>query len=410
MRTSSTAFGTRGNHSLRRPNYRMHGTPESRGPDGKNVPGHQPWGWDMPDVTAKGYIHAADRAPGGRGPGTPWEAGLQAIDVDLRFQDDAANPMGLSVYDPIFDMDSCTSRLLRGLPCNPPAGPCVALNAPVQSQWSTDVGVSCSTLGPTDPDECGEFACRENRTLADFNQMDLAAHFADVPLEWDEEGVPEWQETDSMERGFLTPATLAPLQLGWALLRENLDLVRWTICRLGQPPNDCVMGRLTRRRDYPVFVFENQRNRLCRGNASVRPGWRDRIHFCLTTAMPPTTYSWALLALANAGVTDDIRLCVAIEMAAVILHEMMHACDVDPQHDSIRNYNPFDSTDYLTADTCTNSHMAGTHMRWALLTRYPDALNAPCCLAMRDFTAANLAPRGTVYNDRSVRASVTTCI
>jgi hypothetical protein len=65
--------------------------------------------------------------------------------------------------------------------------------------------------------------------------------------------------------------------------------------------------------------------------------------------------------------SDADRLCTALDLACVVVHEMVHVCGQD-----------FD--DWMDNEgVCHGSYMVENIFRWAMMQRYGDATRSSCC-------------------------------
>jgi hypothetical protein len=176
------------------------------------------------------------------------------------------------------------------------------------------------------------------------------------------------------------------IQQVWALLQENVDLVRWAMCVAGRmydretrtwnpiyPNGDtaCVEERILGVRDNPVeleIVFDcpEFKMRAIRG----RPG-SGKVLICGDED-------------SNGGIAFDMycdnhnerpahRMCALLAIASSLLHELTHLCGFDHKKD-----------EQGKVISCSFPYLTGAYFAWAMMQRYPQASKSPCCLPWID--------------------------
>ena len=179
------------------------------------------------------------------------------------------------------------------------------------------------------------------------------------------------------------------IQAAWALLQDNLDLVRWAICmRYGADKAERVMDRLTDHVDGTLWTGVYVADVSFGGPFFVPP-------FIPTPFNPThiTRNSNALFIVRGSGLwqgylekwsSGDLssQSCVALDFAAGIAHELCHVARynaVDLEFDDVPLLGPKygDGVD----SRCFDSYIIGNSIRWALFQRYPPAsmVDQDCC-------------------------------
>ena len=151
------------------------------------------------------------------------------------------------------------------------------------------------------------------------------------------------------------------IRTAWALLKQNDDLARWAMCWYWGPDSDGeteMLGRLwADGTDYNYVDIIGRRKR------KQFWGYRDwggggRILFPLKGIGTRYMDAWR-----NAR-DDQDRMCVAVDLAATLLHELTHVC----------NYFGGDES-----GKCDGSYLIENNFRWAMFQRYSHATEGACC-------------------------------
>ena len=168
---------------------------------------------------------------------------------------------------------------------------------------------------------------------------------------------PRISNATSIEEALITAA--------WNILLSNMDLVVWAVCK--------ATGSVS------SSAFANLINRL-NGKSGYRVEIRvidifgaGRIGALYGTNVIWVNHEWDVwenyLSMWSGG-NDDERLCAAVNLAAVLLHETSH----------LAGYTYLDFW-YSQLDICYESYMIGNAFGWAIHHRYPNSTKATCCLS-----------------------------
>lgn len=176
----------------------------------------------------------------------------------------------------------------------------------------------------------------------------------------------------------------------WCLLADNLDLVHWVACMVFGTDGNSLEGRI-RGMGYNVEIRCNTRTTGLSAPCSTDGGSR-------AASFPDLFGGFIHLCADHASIVEYVRvwsagnaverLCVAIEMASLLLHELTHAAGVNVGDGDM-------------AAPCRRSYLAGSTMKYLLLKRYPRALDAECC---SDWVTLNGGPDPgqLFFNDQSI--------
>lgn len=189
---------------------------------------------------------------------------------------------------------------------------------------------------------------------------------ASASLQTDEE---EWDD-----------AELELLRTAWAVLWLNTDLVEWVMCYITEGSGGgCVRGKilgtrqLARIRKDPVSTSSRCEPEECRefgrcyANAMGMWGMGGgRIHLCSGGDSDLTIWTRAWTGFSGVTPMDlhQNRICAAISLASLILHELTHVCARSANDDP---------------GECQVSYIAENNMLWALLQRYGAARLSSWC-------------------------------
>jgi len=154
-----------------------------------------------------------------------------------------------------------------------------------------------------------------------------------------------------------TPAWRQYIRAAWALMMENTDVVRWIACMLTKAPSgfdDCMVQGIVADRptlDLSKTIAAGNVPRLCGTQACGLIGNRIvvvRDHTSAQTLMGNWAGAW----------TAAGKLCAAISLARVFIHELAHArCG--------RHHPPGGGS-----WRCDTSSLVGNASQWALAQRY----------------------------------------
>lgn len=160
----------------------------------------------------------------------------------------------------------------------------------------------------------------------------------------------------------------------WCMLADNTDLLEWVTCLIyGWPYQDELVAKLIgidMELGVPVWYGASVEIRCttdgdkCLGDGAnaVAHTWGSSITFCTGNTSPR---AWRRI-WENADARARDRLCVIIDCAGLLAHELCHLALPHQSHDSAsgcRHRRP-----YRLANT----------LKWALVQRYPAALESPC--------------------------------
>jgi hypothetical protein len=201
------------------------------------------------------------------------------------------------------------------------------------------IGNPCEVLPP----------CVDPRTAEDFWSMDMPPETLLFDLKWT-------KEPDADTKWW----TVTLLSAVSALLVENVDVIEWLEARVtsrnGGNQRDKITSRVRKRRRKSIRLCVDKKK--CNDSFSVTGGvfsipmygiWVDAY---LKPWMRP-----------GGNPTDVDRLCVAIELTATILHELLHV-----DYASLSNKDK--------PGTCEESYLIENMFRWAMYQRYPEALGS----------------------------------
>lgn len=165
---------------------------------------------------------------------------------------------------------------------------------------------------------------------------------------------------------------MAALQLAWCFLVENLDLVQWSVCRvLGPEWVGCLSWALTTGRNPQLADIDIRCDQLADANTVVQTWawpapWGPEI---IWNTRSTNVQAWG--GIIDCSRLPEERMCAVIDLAAVLLHELAHACGAGADTG-------------IFAGACPRARLLGHTARWAFLMRFPTALAAACCQANYD--------------------------
>lgn len=158
----------------------------------------------------------------------------------------------------------------------------------------------------------------------------------------------------------------------WTLLQHNLDLVRWASCWVdgattpSETTGECLETAIAGPSARDVLTGSSPVDILI--YLSDADGGNIRT---AGTVFPVGMYIYGGHPYWDAATTNWVcgdnatRCCVALEVAALLLHELTHWC-----------FSPFVD---LGDDLCATSYVRQQVFRWALLRRYADVASSSCC-------------------------------
>jgi len=151
------------------------------------------------------------------------------------------------------------------------------------------------------------------------------------------------------------------LNAAWILLNENTDLIEWVVCSVFGKSGACISAIASWSSFLPPNVECSSRE---------FGFWPPCPKFVALTIWPHITFCSTrplngVYSNAFECGTDADRLCVAIDMAATLFHEFTHFCGLNPGDPA--------------GVPCRPSYLAENTFKWALLNRYPAALDSECC-------------------------------
>ena len=234
----------------------------------------------------------------------------------------------------------------------------------LEEAWSAyDCGSKISAAGCPIGDPCEVLSpCADPRTAEDFWSMDMPEETLLFDLKWTEE--------PDTETEWWTVTLLSAVS---ALLVENVDIVEWVEARVtsrnGGKQRDKIANRLRKRRRKSIRLCMDKKK--CNDSFSVSWGVFSIPMFGIWV----DAYLKPWMRPAN-NPTDVDRLCVAIELAATILHELLHV-----------HYSNLSNEDQ--SGTCEESYLIENMFRWAMYQRYPEALDS-VFVPMKEGVEANL--------------------
>lgn len=211
---------------------------------------------------------------------------------------------------------------------------------------------------------------REVRELADLNDLDVNAAGQLVRLVGFEA-----EEEDLILRG-------------WALLQQHFQLAWWVVCVIGGQQSWikllCLAGYVLVGQGFPSMtpvtiraVGRSPRSifRNCEwlggASGSLAVGWLSGgtdlelsppIYICVANE------DWAKYLLLARQVSSPFRMCAVIYVAALLFHELLHACGIAGP-----------DTDARDLSKCYESYRMDNSFAWALFQVYPGAAVRNCC-------------------------------
>lgn len=148
----------------------------------------------------------------------------------------------------------------------------------------------------------------------------------------------------------------------WALLIDNVDVVDWISCLvLGWSKQSCLKRVITDRwiRDVQITIREGDSS-ICGRRGSSFSAALNHILICDT----PGDNTWEhYRAMWRDDSNPDKRTCAVVDLAATILHELVHTC---------RSGEP-------GPGQCGASYRIENSFRWAMTQRYVGAGKYSCC-------------------------------
>lgn len=165
---------------------------------------------------------------------------------------------------------------------------------------------------------------------------------------------------------------LALFENAWAVLVENLDLIRWVACTSGLSSEDydCIeailLGQHPTKSPMQVAAMDCA-TKSTRMKAGVN---KDTLWICMHGEGMGSTFFEDGAYFYCMGTQLDAE-CVVLGVAIIMLHEFMHSCGYDADHVEFDNlppgcYQPTSQVTGLFQDT--------------LWDRYPLAWRSPCCI------------------------------
>lgn len=162
----------------------------------------------------------------------------------------------------------------------------------------------------------------------------------------------------------LTESIEELVRTSWSLLKRNYDLVEWSLCWYygegGAWTVNCLRHHIWADGvDHPFIEVIGK----------DRCGFKGRfflylkspvIYFPLDAGCIGARYIRAW----NNARTDEDRMCVAVDLSATLLHELIHTCGV----------NMFDKP-----GDCDATYLIENNFRWAMFQRYSHATEGACC-------------------------------
>ncbi len=239
---------------------------------------------------------------------------------------------------------------------------CDPLYSPPSKYW----GSCASTMLGSDA-ECADLACDNTRSIPDMD--DYAAR--DVPLDiYDLRG-----KTSDCE-----DALADIIRAAWALLMANLDLVRWAACYVfgpGEREAECLVNAINgmaAERDGILDIFSD--GRLTDVDIYiVSPDWAGAgVSWGLRIMVIYAGHEYWNVATSQWCCGDNLtRTCMALDVATILLHELLHYCKYDSADAEVSG------TDVTVSDSCGLAYLLEGAFKWAILGRYPDLAESSCC-------------------------------
>jgi hypothetical protein len=164
------------------------------------------------------------------------------------------------------------------------------------------------------------------------------------------------------------------VEAAWCILADNVDLVRWVVCLVFNESGDSAVQSIQGRglnvevrcsRNYGNGWWFLNNGHPCPNLAVSLPDlFGGFIHICATTQR---AQEW--IRVFTVGTAEE-RLCTAIDMATLLMHELTHVSALNNSD--------------VHVDPCESSYVAASTFKWMLLRRYTSAKEAPCCAAAYD--------------------------
>lgn len=164
----------------------------------------------------------------------------------------------------------------------------------------------------------------------------------------------------------------AVVKAAYSLLQQNMDLVAWIVCMAF---GDTHIPNLKAVINTPSIVTVRFSDEVSSTLCAACGGSPDTVYF----PSAPTSYvAFACPWLITFCSTDSLiknwdkkwccasaesRLCIVIDAAILIFHELCHVVGLQVGHD----------------DECDAIYMAEAGLGWAMHTRFPRAGDSPCC-------------------------------
>lgn len=199
--------------------------------------------------------------------------------------------------------------------------------------------------GPCDDyiEECG------TRRLTDGELDAYGAEFIGSSAEGFKQG-PRIRDASVVEEQLVTAA--------WNLVLQNMDMVRWAVCKATGTIDDSKYKALLRR--------INGKTRITVKIWDIDPpgdGFALALDGSGTIVIWGGEGVWATYVdMWNNGASPNVRLCSALNLAAVLLHELCH----------LAGYTYID-----LGNKCYDVYLIESAFKWAVFQRYPQAGNDP---------------------------------
>lgn len=157
------------------------------------------------------------------------------------------------------------------------------------------------------------------------------------------------------------------IRAAWSMLQDNIDLVNWARCYVfgrkssGQVKMSCLRDTILGSDEKIVKIYLQSGESLIDPGAAAEGWWGWKI-----VIFGEDSFWKRRLSYWCCSVSDKTKTCMAISVAALIFHELVHYCG--RSKDSGKN-----------VDNCEWSYLAQSVIHWALLNRYPAAGSGNCC-------------------------------
>lgn len=169
-----------------------------------------------------------------------------------------------------------------------------------------------------------------------------------------------------------TETELEMIRAAWALLRENIDIVKWAIClRYGKTKADDIMDWLTDHVDGSRWTGVYVLDTSIGGPFFVPP----RAVPSVIIVSRGSDLWQGYLDYWTSG-DPSTQACMALDFAAGLAHELCHVARYN-----IADVDAFEFDPGTDVTTCYTSFIIGNTVRWALFQRYPPGMmvNSNCC-------------------------------